>query len=799
MRKLALAVIVLTSLLLGVVRAQGPISEERPLDSGVSRLPRSAGRATVVLDGVTVYVTTSFLEDLRFATPAPDSAIQAAAAVERAPLFRELSITAVPFGASPPTEGLPPAGSGQGEVYRAALRAHRRRQRGEPRSGPAIRLFGAAVIGSTSVVSLNVRGPEPVPVAITEWVTGAGSRLWIVRATQELVHNPSPSEVAFPSAEALSDTVLVSADLTRPSSSLSALEELRLRPSEVFAMSSPLGHLPFPSWWDGECDTVNFQAELGAPAYPLGAEYRGMKACGPRPSVNGSQWRWVDFGAGNRQIEWQCPELSKRFLYLAYGIPPYQGNGNQVVTNYDGDLLEKVWNCTPGRAPQPDDVLSQGATTSYGHTSVVVASDVDAAGDGTIRVIEQNSSATGSSTLQVSDWCVVAYTDVIGWLHHPDWLLEYYADDALTHSCATDSRPGTYLFESDLASQVGERGLTAPGCPGEGFSVRFSRSLEFPGGLYTFALGYNGRARLAIDGEIIVDGWGPAGQHDATRTLEAGSHRLTVEYAHRGGDAALTAFWWGPGYELARETRDGARWYAEYWGNQTLWWDPVVMVRGGDGFLDHRWLADSPADGVPADHFSSRFRRTVSFHPGRWRFNLFADDGVRFWIDDRLIVDRWQDQVALFTPTVSLPSGPHLLQIEHYENLGHAKIGVDWYRISDDVAPAAWITWPLSGTVVEACPIWLEARIADWVGPVDRVEFHGAYRGQWHHLGDAHSAPYRLLWDCLRIPIQRVPLTVHVWTMGGDEFIDLDAPVEVVLAHLDPVYLPLVAKRHPDG
>jgi glyoxylase-like metal-dependent hydrolase (beta-lactamase superfamily II) len=744
---------------------------------------------TLSLDGVTLELMTSFLSDLRFVTSDPDSAIQMATAVERAPCFRAFSITAVPYGASPPTESLPAAGPGREQAYRAALRAYREAQHGDPQVGVVMRLFGEDVIGSTSVVSLPVHGDERVPVAIAEWVIEAGGRLWVVRASREMERSALSRPSAVSPDLSFPYSVLSSHDLTRPSTSLAAARQYG-PPSDAFDVTAEALDLPSPAWWDGECNTVNFHAVTGAPAYPLGAEYRGVKACGPRPVADGGPWRWVSFGVGSPQIEWECPELSKRFLYLAYGIPPYLGNGNQVVENYDGDLLEKVWNCTVGRAPQPDDVLSYGATTTYGHTSVVVASDVNASGDGTISVIEQNSSPNGYSTLYVNDWCVASYTDVIGWLHHPDWSVEYFGDENLADRCASEARTGLYLFEA--------WGYDAPadGCPHDRFGARFSRSVDFPGGNYTFGLGYDEGARLQIDGETVVDGWSTSEQHYQTHHLGAGHHQVSVAYYDHFGDAALTAFWWGPGFELARESRCSSRWYAEYWGNQTLWWDPIVKVNGGDGPLDQRWFGEAPAVGLPADHFSSRFRRTVSFDAGRWRFDLFADDGVRLWIDDLLVVDEWQDQVAVFTPTVSLAAGDHDLKIEHYENLGHAKIGLDWKHVSSAITPTGWVTSPLDGTLIRTCPMTIEAQVGDGIGAVDRVELYALYDDRWHHLGDDDASPYSWVWDCLFVDNQTIWLTVHVWDAAGNEFVDLGRRVVVTLDHRDPetFHLPLILK-----
>jgi hypothetical protein len=311
---------------------------------------------------------------------------------------------------------------------------------------------------------------------------------------------------------------------------------------------------------------------------------------------------------------------------------------------------------------------------------------VDSTGNGAIGVIEQNSSSTGFNTLSVSDWCVSAsYSTVSGWLHKPDeeppaeWLVEYYGDDHLGDSCGHVHQEGTYIFG------IWSSAAPADGCPSDHFSARFSRAVDFAGGDYTFGLGYDSGARLKLDGDTVVDGWGTSDQHYETRHLEAGSHEVNVEYTEDVGEAYLTAFWWGPGFNLARESRDTFQWYAQYWGNQALWWDPVVKVNEGGGFLDHHWVDLAPQDGLPMDHFSSRFERVVHFDAGRWRFVLSADDGVRFWVDDELIVDEWQDQVATFTAEVYLGEGDHELRIEHYENGGWAFIQLRWDRVAQRI------------------------------------------------------------------------------------------------------------------
>ena len=178
------------------------------------------------------------------------------------------------------------------------------------------------------------------------------------------------------------------------------------------------------SWWSGSCDSGNYPG-----AHPLGASYRGVEVCGPRPGADGAPNRPVRFFPGAwGELEWQCVELSMRFMYLAYGVSPYGANGKDVVYNYtpaSGGGLVKYFNGTAGVAPAPGDVLSFGPTvsSSFGHTGVVESTYVDGTGNGNIHILSQNDTADGWRVIPVKNWSVdgpaVGLGVVPGWLHKP--------------------------------------------------------------------------------------------------------------------------------------------------------------------------------------------------------------------------------------------------------------------------------------------------------------------------------------------------------------------------------------------
>ena len=121
-------------------------------------------------------------------------------------------------------------------------------------------------------------------------------------------------------------------------------------------------------------------------------------------------------------------------------------------------------------------------------------------------------------------------------------------------------------------------------------------------------------------------------------------------------------------------------WRGEYYNNTGLSGAPV-LVRN-DVAVNFNWDTGSPAANVPADNFSSRWTRSLYFDGATYRFHAWVDDGVRLWVDDRLVIDAWYDSaVREVTGDIGLGSGMHSLRVEYYEHSGSAGIALWWEKV----------------------------------------------------------------------------------------------------------------------
>ncbi len=102
-----------------------------------------------------------------------------------------------------------------------------------------------------------------------------------------------------------------------------------------------------------------------------------------------------------------------------------------------------------------------------------------------------------------------------------------------------------------------------------------------------------------------------------------------------------------------------------------------------DPVIDFDWGWEAPTPELPVNQFAVRWTGTFNFQQGVYRFTTTTDDGVRLYIDDRIILDNWRPMRGNRYATVALEPGEHFVKVEYFEAMEAAKARVQWTRVSD--------------------------------------------------------------------------------------------------------------------
>ena len=223
---------------------------------------------------------------------------------------------------------------------------------------------------------------------------------------------------------------------------------------------------------------------------------------------------------------------------------------------------------------------------------------------------------------------------------------------------------------------------------GDNFSARWTRSVNFPAGTYRFTATMDDGMRIWIDDKILIDSWTDSQQHtiQADAALSGGDHTIKVEYYEAGGKAVAIVNWVPVGSFPGQPSLPG-NWHGEYY-NGTTPGNNLLLVRD-DPAINFNWGSGSPAPNIPSDRFSVRWTRNANLNAGRYRFDVFTDDGVKLWVNGQLIIDQWHDsQGKAYSGEIVLPGGPVPIQMDYYENIGDAQAHLTWTQLSGEVGPA---------------------------------------------------------------------------------------------------------------
>ncbi|HWT03017.1 MAG TPA: glycoside hydrolase family 3 C-terminal domain-containing protein [Pyrinomonadaceae bacterium] len=117
----------------------------------------------------------------------------------------------------------------------------------------------------------------------------------------------------------------------------------------------------------------------------------------------------------------------------------------------------------------------------------------------------------------------------------------------------------------------------------------------------------------------------------------------------------------------------------EFFDNKELQGKPVATRV--DEQLNFNWFTNAPVPQLPTDNFSARWAgKLVPATSGTYELGARADDAVRVFLDDQLLVENWRDGSArTVTKPVALEAGrEYRLRVEYYERYANGELRLVW-------------------------------------------------------------------------------------------------------------------------
>lgn len=116
---------------------------------------------------------------------------------------------------------------------------------------------------------------------------------------------------------------------------------------------------------------------------------------------------------------------------------------------------------------------------------------------------------------------------------------------------------------------------------------------------------------------------------------------------------------------------------AAYFNNTTLRGQPIERI---DSTINFNWGSNAPMAGIGADYFSVRWTGQLTpVKSGTYTFYTEVSDGVRLWVNNKLIIDKWSGPSSSLSASYSMSAGrPYDIRMEYLESTGSSYAKLLW-------------------------------------------------------------------------------------------------------------------------
>lgn len=90
--------------------------------------------------------------------------------------------------------------------------------------------------------------------------------------------------------------------------------------------------------------------------------------------------------------------------------------------------------------------------------------------------------------------------------------------------------------------------------------------------------------------------------------------------------------------------------------------------------LDFQWYRPRIA-GIPLEHWALEAAAIVDLPQGNYRLRTISDDGIRVWVDERLVIEGWRHREST-VDSAAVSGGRHTLRVEYFQDDGWTELSV---------------------------------------------------------------------------------------------------------------------------
>ena len=113
---------------------------------------------------------------------------------------------------------------------------------------------------------------------------------------------------------------------------------------------------------------------------------------------------------------------------------------------------------------------------------------------------------------------------------------------------------------------------------------------------------------------------------------------------------------------------------------------PEPDISRVDPSINFNWGNEgSPAPGIPGSNWSASWQgKILANYSENYTFHVTADDGVRLWVNDQLLIDSWHAQdTTTHSGTIALEAGQwYSIRLDYYQISGDSGVKLEWSSAS---------------------------------------------------------------------------------------------------------------------